>query len=96
MTLALSIGGAGKVSVLAYTMPFWLLLLAWPLLGERLRGLQWPAVAPRVRRPWLVVRPWHIGGALPGVLACAAGLSWAGATLAVKLLHRRAPADPSR
>ena len=42
---ALQSGGAGKTSVLTYTMPFWLLLLAWVFLGERLRGVQWLAVA---------------------------------------------------
>ena len=88
-TAALTVGGAGKVSVLVYTMPFWLLLLAWPLLGERLHGLQWPAVALAFAGLILVVRPWDIGGALSGVLACAAGLSWAGGALLVKLLQRR-------
>ena len=42
---AVAIGGAGKTAVLTYTMPFWAILLAWPLLGERVRGLQWLAVA---------------------------------------------------
>src|SRR3569623_2878850 len=37
---ALLAGGAGKVAELSYTMPFWVMLLAWPLLGERLRALQ--------------------------------------------------------
>jgi drug/metabolite transporter (DMT)-like permease len=92
-TAALTVGGAGKVSVLVYTMPFWLLLLAWLFLGERLRGLQWPAVAVAFAGLILVVRPWDIGGALSGVLACAAGLSWAGAALAVKLLQRHARTD---
>jgi drug/metabolite transporter (DMT)-like permease len=92
-TLALSVGGAGKVSVLVYTMPFWLLLLAWVFLGERLRGLQWPAVALALTGLVLVVRPWDIGGALSGVLACAAGLSWAGGALLVKLLQRRTHVD---
>ena len=32
---ALYIGSAGKTSVLTYTMPFWLLLFAWPILGEQ-------------------------------------------------------------
>jgi len=91
--MALTMGGSGKVSVLAYTMPFWLLLLAWPFLGERLRGLQWPAVALAFAGLVLVVRPWDIGGALSGVLACAAGLAWAGGALAVKLLQRRAHVD---
>ena len=92
-TVALSVGGAGKVSVLAYTMPFWLLLLAWLFLGERLRGLQWPAVALAFAGLVLVVRPWDIGGALSGVLACAAGLAWAGGSLLIKLLQRRTHVD---
>src|SRR3569623_1843360 len=50
---ALLAGGAGKVAVLSYTMPFWVMLLAWPLLGERLRDLQWLAA----------------GAALAGILA---------------------------
>ena len=54
---ALHDAGAGKVSVLTYTMPFWLLLLARIFLGERLRGVQWLAVALGVRRP----RCWWCG-----------------------------------
>jgi drug/metabolite transporter (DMT)-like permease len=93
VTIALTMGGAGKVSVLAYTMPFWLLLLAWQFLGERLRGLQWPAVALAFAGLVLVVRPWDIGGALGGALACAAGLAWAGGALLTKLLQRRTRVD---
>ena len=91
--VAVSVGGAGKVSVLAYTMPFWLLLLAWLLLGERLRSLQWPAVALAFAGLILVVRPWDIGGALGGILACAAGLVWAAGGLLVKLLQSRVDVD---
>jgi drug/metabolite transporter (DMT)-like permease len=92
-TAALAVGGAGKVTVLVYAMPFWLLLLAWLFLGERLRGLQWPAVALAFAGLILVVRPWDIGGALSGVLACGAGLAWAGGALLVKLLQRRSHCD---
>jgi drug/metabolite transporter (DMT)-like permease len=92
-TLALSVGGAGKVSVLVYTMTFWLLLLAWLFLGERLRGMQWPAVALAFAGLVLVVRPWDIGGALSGILAGAPGLAWAGGALLVKLLQRRTHVD---
>ncbi len=92
-TAALTVGGAGKVSVLVYTMPFWLLTLAWLFLGERLRGLQWPAVGLAFAGLILVVRPWDIGGALSGALACGAGLAWAGAALLVKLLQRRTRCD---
>ncbi len=92
-TAALTVGGAGKVSVLVYTMPFWLLTLAWMFLGERLRGLQWPAVGLAFAGLILVVRPWDIGGALSGVLACGAGLAWAGSALLVKLLRGRTRCD---
>jgi drug/metabolite transporter (DMT)-like permease len=92
-TLALSVGGAGRVSVLVYTMSFWLLLLAWPFLGERLRGLQWPAVSLAFAGLILVVRPWDIGVALGGILAVAAGLSWAGGALLVKLMECRIETD---
>ena len=92
-TVALSAGGAGKVGVLAYTMPFWLLLLAWLFLGERLRGLQWTAVGLSLGGLVLVVRPWDIGGVLPGVLACVAGCIWAASGLLIKLLQNRRPVD---
>ena len=32
---ALISGGVGKVSLMAYTMPFWVVLFAWALQGER-------------------------------------------------------------
>ena len=54
---ALSSGGAGKVAVLTYTMPFWLLLLARAFLGERLRGTQFVAVGPALIGLVLVVAP---------------------------------------
>ena len=44
LTWALEDGGAGKTSILTYTMPFWLLLMAWVVLGEKLKGFQWVAV----------------------------------------------------
>jgi drug/metabolite transporter (DMT)-like permease len=92
-TVALSLGGAGQVGVLAYTMPFWLLVFAWLFLGERLRGLQWPAVALAFAGLVLVVGPWNVGGALPGVLACTGGLVWAAAGLLIKLMHGRQRVD---
>lgn len=42
---ALVSGSAGKTAVLVYTMPFWLLPMAWGFLGERVRASQWMAVA---------------------------------------------------
>jgi len=90
---ALHDAGAGKVSVITYTMPFWLLLLAWIFLGERLRGVQWLAVALAFVGLVLVVRPWELAGAVSGILTLLGGLSWAGAALVVKLMQRRHTVD---
>jgi drug/metabolite transporter (DMT)-like permease len=90
---ALETGGAGKTSVLTYTMPFWLLLLAWVFLGERLGGVQWLAVALAFAGLVLVLSPWSLQGTLSSLLAVAAGLSWAASAVAVKLLQRRRHVD---
>jgi drug/metabolite transporter (DMT)-like permease len=90
---ALHDAGAGKVSVLTYTMPFWLLLLAWVFLGERLRGVQWLAVALAFAGLVLVVRPWDMDGVVSGVLTLLGGLSWAASALVVKLLQRKHTVD---
>jgi drug/metabolite transporter (DMT)-like permease len=90
---ALHDAGAGKVSVLTYTMPFWLLLLARVFLGERLSGVQWLAVALALSGLVLVVRPWALGSATAGILALLGGVSWAVAALLVKLMQRRHSVD---
>jgi drug/metabolite transporter (DMT)-like permease len=90
---ALHDAGAGKVSVLTYTMPFWLLLLAWIFLGERLRGVQWLAVALAFTGLVLVVRPWEFEGVVSGVLTLLGGLAWAASALVVKLMQRRHTVD---
>ena len=90
---ALHSAGAGKVSVLTYTMPFWLLLLAWIFLGERLRGAQWLAVGLAFAGLVLVVRPWDLDGAVSGVLTLLGGFSWAASALLVKLLQRKHTVD---
>jgi len=85
---ALHSAGAGKVSVLTYTMPFWLLLLARVFLGERLRGAQWLAVGLSFVGLVLVVSPWHFDAAPAGVLTVLGGLAWAASALVVKLMQR--------
>ena len=91
--VALSIGGAGQVAVLSYTMPFWLLLLTWAFLGERLHGLRWLAVGLAFAGLTLVVEPWGGGSLLGAVLACAGGLAWAASALVVKVMQRRHDVD---
>ncbi len=91
--VALHSGGAGKVAVLTYTMPFWLLLLAWAFLGERLRGVQWLAVLLAFAGLVLVVSPWQIHGVTSSVLTIAGGFAWAASALVVKLMQRRHHVD---
>jgi drug/metabolite transporter (DMT)-like permease len=92
-TLALYFGGAGRTAVLTYTMPFWLLLLAWVLLGERLRGLQWAALALALAGFVLMLAPWKLGGALSTVLAVAGGFTWAASAVVIKVMQRRHRVD---
>jgi drug/metabolite transporter (DMT)-like permease len=90
---ALQSGGAGKTSVLTYTMPFWLLLLAWAFLGERLRGTQWLAVGLALPGLLLVLSPWRLQGAVSSALALACAASWAASAIVVKTLEKRRDVD---
>jgi drug/metabolite transporter (DMT)-like permease len=91
---ALVAGGAGKTSVLAYTMPFWLLLFAWPLLNERLHGLQWPAVFMALAGLVFIIEPWRMDGTFAsGVLAVLSGVSWAASAVVAKRLRARSNVD---
>jgi drug/metabolite transporter (DMT)-like permease len=91
--VALHSGAAGKVAVLTYTMPFWLLLLAWAFLGERLRGVQWLAVVLSLLGLLLVVAPWQFHDVTSSVLTIAGGLAWAASALVVKLMQRKHHVD---
>lgn len=85
---ALVSGGAGKTSILVYTMPFWTLLLAWYFLGERIRGLQWVAIAVAFSGLLLILDPFRLQGSLiSGLFAVLAGLSWAGGSIVAKKIN---------
>lgn len=86
---ALYVGSAGKTSVLTYTMPFWLLVIAWPVLDERIRGLQWAVVGLALGGLLFVLEPWHLRGLAAGLLAVAGGLCWAVASVLFKTIRRR-------
>ncbi len=74
---SLTTGAAGKSAVLAYTMPFWVILFGWPFLAERLRGWQWVAVGLALVGLVLVLEIWDSSASLTSsVLALAAGASW--------------------
>lgn len=86
--LALETGAAGKSAVLAYTMPFWTLLLAGPLLGERMRAGQWPPVVLAAAGLVGILSPWSasldVGASL---FALAAAFSWAASNVVAKRMH---------
>ncbi len=89
-TMALSSGGVGRTAVLVFTMPFWTLLIAWPVLGERVRGSQWFAVGFALFGLVLVVEPWSWQGDLVSKLwATVSGLGWASGTVAQAYFQRR-------
>lgn len=93
-TMALAGGGAGRTSVLVFTMPFWTMLMAWPVLHERVRGTQWLAVAFALVGLVIVVEPWHWEGELaPKLWATLSGFGWAAGTVATKYFQRRHQLD---
>jgi drug/metabolite transporter (DMT)-like permease len=92
-TLALHYGGAGRTAVLTFTMPFWLLLLAWAFLGERLLGLQWAAVALSLVGFIFMLAPWQLSGGLGTALAVAGSLTWAISAVLMKTMQRRHQVD---
>jgi drug/metabolite transporter (DMT)-like permease len=93
MVWAIYLGSAGKVSVLNYTMPFWLLMIAWPILGERIRGVQWVAVVLALAGLVLVLAPWNLHGVGASLLAIGGGISWAIASVLVKIIRKRHQVD---
>lgn len=93
-TWALSESGPGKTSVLVFTMPFWVLIFAWPLLHERISGLQWVAVALALAGLAFVLEPWNMNTSLfSKVLAVMAGICWAIGVVYAKHLHNRVKVD---
>ena len=90
MTLALLGGGAGKVAVLAFTMPFWTLLWARIFLAEQIVGGQWLAILLAAAGLLAILDPLHMHGSmLSKFLAVSAGACWAAATVYAKLLRGR-------
>jgi len=89
---ALVNGGAGKTAVLAYTMPFWVMLFAWPMLGEKVQGWQWLAVLFALFGIVLIFDPLHIkADGFSMFLALLSGIFWAMSAIVSKKLHQRLP-----
>lgn len=88
--LALVTGGAGNTAVLAYTLPFWMILLAALLLGEKITRMQILSIAFAATGLVLVMQPWENGGSLlSSCLAVLAGFFWALGAILTKKLYQK-------
>ncbi len=87
-SIAVTVGATGKAVILVYTMPFWLSVLAWPFLGERIAGLRWFVLALAAVGLALVVTPLRATNVVASLLPVIAGFAWAAS--AVWVLRLRA------
>jgi drug/metabolite transporter (DMT)-like permease len=95
---ALMSGGAGKTALLAYTMPFWVVPLAWWWLKDTPGPRRLACIAVAALGFVFVVAPWHpMGSPESVVLAIAGGLAWAiGAVLSKWVFQRHPDVSPLR
>lgn len=87
-------GGAGKIAVLNYTMPFWALLFAWIFLKERLYGKQWISVGFALVGLLLVLLPLNLTSDLfSKSLGILSGICWATSAILLKRLTQKRSID---
>ncbi|MGA8610249.1 MAG: DMT family transporter [Xanthobacteraceae bacterium] len=87
------VAATSRVAILAYTVPIWSLVLAWPFLGERPSPMQLVALGLCGVGLAVLIYPLAASGIPLGLLlALAAGLSWAAGTVYLK--WARIDADP--
>ena len=88
---ALVAGEAGRVVVVVYSMPFWLVALAALFLGERVGPGPLAAVLVAALGLGLILQPWGAGAPARGgaMLAMLAGLVWAAAAVIARKSPRR-------
>jgi drug/metabolite transporter (DMT)-like permease len=85
---------ANRTVILVFTMPFWTLLLAWPVLDERLDKLQWWAIGVAGVGLISILKPWELNDQIVyNAVAICGSLSWAIAAIITKLLLKRQPMD---
>ncbi|MBP6020148.1 MAG: EamA family transporter [Burkholderiaceae bacterium] len=92
--LALMSGGAGHVVMLAYTMPFWVVLFAWLLLNERPKFRHVVAFVLAGLGLFAVIAPWQgLGTLTSSILAIAGGACWGLGTVISKIMMQRHSPD---
>ncbi len=91
-TFAMLTASTGRVAVVSYSFPVWACLLAWLVLGERLRGGALLGLALCVAGLVVLVYPVIGSAALIGLsLSLASAITWAIGTIYLKLV--RIPGD---
>ena len=87
---ALVTGGAGKTALLAFTMPFWVVLFSWLILSDRPGARQLWSLAIAALGLVFIIEPWHgFGGAQSSLLALGGGVLWGlGVVLSRRLFQR--------
>lgn len=90
MMLAVESGEAGKSAILTYTMPFFVILIAWPVLGERPAAAQWLATAIAAVGIVLLLDLSRAPG-MAEIFALLSGLSWG---VGVVLIRRHQTLHP--
>ncbi|CAM4051225.1 DMT family transporter [Bordetella bronchialis] len=91
--MALVHGGVGKISLMAYTMPFWVVLFGWILLRERPGPRHWLGMGLAAVGLLCVIAPWKpIGDTISVLLGLVAGMFWGlGTVLAKRGFNRHQP-----
>lgn len=93
-TLALVAGGVGKTAILVYTMPFFTLILARPLLKESIRGVQWLSAILGFAGLVIILEPWALRSAwLSNLFALLSALSWSASAIVTKVMRRKRAFD---
>lgn len=88
--LALVSGGAGHVVTLAYTMPFWVVVFVWLILGDRPSRRHVLAFLLAGVGLLGIIAPWEgLGSMTASLLALGGGMSWGLGTVIAKILFQR-------
>lgn len=94
LSLALVTGAVGKTAILVYIMPFWVLLLAWPLLAEHIRGIQWIPVVLALAGLSIILEPWNMQSTfISKLFAVLVGVAWALSAIMMKFMTRKQSFD---
>lgn len=74
-------------------MPFWVVIMAALFLGERMRRLQYAAIAVAAVGLLLVLQPWQLdlSSMKSALLAIASGISWGASAIVAKRMYARHP-----